>query len=35
MIPNGCVISMPKPFNVDTEYGDECVVVKRANGDES
>ena len=31
MIPNGCFISMPKPFDVDIEYGDECVVVKLIN----
>ena len=34
MISNGCFISIPKPFNVDTEYGDECVVVKITNENE-
>ena len=34
MISNGCVISIPKPFNVDTDYGDECVVVKITNDNE-
>ena len=28
MISNGCFISIPKPLNVDTDYGDECVIVE-------
>ena len=31
MISNGCVISIPKPFNVDTDYVDERVVGKLTN----
>ena len=31
MLSHGCFISIPKPFNVDTDYGDECVVVKLTN----
>ena len=31
MMSNGCFISIPKPFNVDTDYGGECVVVDISN----
>ena len=34
MISNGCVISIPKPYNVDTDYVDERVVVKLTNENE-
>ena len=34
MVSNGCFISIPKPVNVDTDYGDECVVVKITNENE-
>ena len=34
MVSNGCFISIPKPVNVDTDYGDECVVVKITNQSE-
>ena len=34
MISNGCFINIPKPFNVDTEYGDECIIVKITNDNE-
>ena len=34
MISNGCFISVQKPFNVDTDYGDECVIVKLTNENE-
>ena len=27
MLSNGCFVSIPKPLNADTDYGDECVVV--------
>ena len=28
MTSYGCFINIPKPFNVDTEYGDECIVIR-------
>ena len=31
MISNGCFINIPKPSNVDKEYGDDCVNVKLTN----
>ena len=31
MLPNGCFISIPRPKNLDTEYGEECVIVKITN----
>ena len=34
LISNGCFISIPKPLNVDTDYGDECTVVKTTNENE-
>ena len=34
MISNGCFVSIPKPVNVDTDYGDECIVVKITNNNE-
>ena len=34
MISNGCVVNIAKPFNVDTEYGDDCVLVKITNDNE-
>ena len=34
MISNGCFVSIPKPNNVDTDYGDECVVIKITNDNE-
>ena len=37
MISNGCFVSIPQPNNVNTDYGDECVVIKitNDNNDES
>jgi hypothetical protein len=34
MISNGCFINIPKPVNVDEEYGDECVIIKITNDNE-
>jgi hypothetical protein len=31
MISNGCFINIPKPSNLNLEYGDECVIVKITN----
>jgi hypothetical protein len=31
MISNGCVINIPKPSNLNIEYGEECVIVKITN----
>jgi hypothetical protein len=31
MVSNGCFISIPKPSNIDKEFGDECVIVKLTN----
>ena len=28
MVANGCFINIPKPANIDKEFGDECVIVK-------
>ena len=35
MISNGCFISIPKPGNLNKEYGDECVIIKITNDNES
>ena len=34
MISNGYCISIPKPFDVDTDVWDECSVVKSTNENE-
>ena len=34
MISNGCFISIPKPDNLNKEYGEECVIVKITNDNE-
>jgi hypothetical protein len=34
MISNGSFINIPKPWDVDIEYGDECVIVKITNDKE-
>ena len=34
MISNGCFINIPRPYNVDKAYGDECVIVKLTNDNE-
>ena len=34
MISNGCFVSIRKPCNVETEYGDERVVVNITNESE-
>jgi hypothetical protein len=31
MVANGCFINIPKPANIDKEFGDECVIVKITN----
>lgn len=31
MLSNGCFISIPRPNNLNKEYGDECVIVKITN----
>ena len=31
MLCNGCFINIPKPNNINKEYGDECVIVKITN----
>ena len=33
MISNGSFINIPKPDNINKEYGDECVIVKITNDD--
>ena len=34
MISNGSFINIPKPFNIDADYGDECVIIKITNENE-
>ena len=34
MISNGCFISVPKPNNLNKEYGEECVIVQITNENE-
>ena len=34
MMSNGCFIIIPKPFHVDTEYGDRCIINKTTNDNE-
>ena len=34
MISNGCFINIPKPVDVDVEFGDECVIIKITNENE-
>ena len=34
MISNGCFINIPKPVDVDVEFGDECIIIKITNENE-
>ena len=34
MISNGSFINIPKPYNINKKYGDECVIVKLTNDNE-
>ena len=35
MISNGCFIGVPKPDNINKEYGDEFVIAELTNDNES
>ena len=35
MISNGNFINIPKPYDINNEYGDECVIVKLTSGNET
>ena len=34
MTSNGSFISIPEPSNVDTDFGDECIIIKLTNENE-
>ena len=34
MLSNGSFINIPKPYNINEEYGDECVIVKLTTDNE-
>jgi hypothetical protein len=35
MVSNGCFINIPKPNNINTYYGDECVVVNLTHNNQT
>jgi hypothetical protein len=35
MKSNGCFIDIPKPTNINKEYGDACVIGKLTNNNET
>ena len=35
MISNGSFINISKPYDINKEYGDECVIVKLTNDNEA